>query len=104
MSPRSTGQILINLLGNAVRHGVADTTVVLRGHVRRRRLCLTVDNDGPLSAELADALRRATPPAGEKGLGLWIVRQLVLAGGGSVDAERLRRGRLRLRVRLPRPR
>ncbi|MFL6114233.1 MAG: sensor histidine kinase [Catenulispora sp.] len=101
---RSAGQILINLLGNAVRHGVDGTTVMLRAYVRRRRLCLTVFNEGPLSDDLAKALCQAAPPTGEKGLGLWIVRQLAATCGGSVDARPLGRSRLRLRVRLPRPR
>jgi signal transduction histidine kinase len=85
--PQHTRQILINLLSNAARHGPPDGAVRLRAWLRRRRLHLTITDDGAPTAELSTALRRRTPPPGAQGLGLWVVRHLVAAEGGSLRAR-----------------
>jgi signal transduction histidine kinase len=100
--PRRTRQVLMNLAGNAVRHGHAETVVGVRADVRRGRLRLRVTNSGAISHELTRALHRAAPPPGETGLGLWIVRELVSSLGGSVRVRRLRSDGVVLEVRLPR--
>jgi signal transduction histidine kinase len=99
---RHTRQVLINLLGNAFRHGVPGGPVRLLGNVRGRRLRLVVANAGRFSRDLGAALRRPDPPPGEKGLGLWVVRQAVAANGGTVRARARHRGRaVEVEVRLP---
>jgi signal transduction histidine kinase len=101
--PHQTRQILINLLSNADRHGPPDGAVRLRAWLRRRRLHLTITDDGAPTAELSAALRRRTPPPGAQGLGLWVVRRLVAADGGSLRARRSPRG-LEMEVSLRRQR
>ncbi|GIM93640.1 sensor histidine kinase [Paractinoplanes toevensis] len=98
------GQILINLLTNAERYGPPGEPIRLEARTHRRRLRLTVSDAGTLTAELARSLRRPVPPAGEKGLGLWVVRQLVVANGGTIRARRLAPRGVAVEVTLPRPR
>ena len=63
-----------------------------------------ITDDGAPTAELSAALRRRTPPPGSQGLGLWVVRHLVAAEGGSLRARgRSPRG-LEMEVSLPRQR
>jgi signal transduction histidine kinase len=101
--PRPVRQVLLNLLGNAVRHGAPGRPITLRADVRRRRLRLTIANRGPVGSEVADALRRSAPPPGETGLGLWVVRCLVGAAGGSIRARRRVPDGLTVELRLPTP-
>jgi signal transduction histidine kinase len=100
--PRQARQILINLLANAVRHSPPGGAIRLRGQVRGRRLRLTVADEGGPTPDLAWALRRRTPPAGTKGLGLWVVRQIAATHGGSVRARGLSPCGLAVEVTLPR--
>jgi signal transduction histidine kinase len=102
--PRHVRQILINLLSNAVRHSPPGGAIRLDGDVRRRRLRLTVADEGRPTPDLAHALGRRTPPAGTKGLGLWMVRQMAAVQGGSVQARRLTPYGLAMVVTLPRRR
>jgi signal transduction histidine kinase len=99
--PRSTRQILINLLSNAARHGPAAGAIHLRARVDWRRLRLTVADEGTLTAGLAEALRRRTPPPGSQGLGLWMVRHLAAGAGGTVRARDRTPYGLELVVTLP---
>jgi signal transduction histidine kinase len=99
--PRAVRQILINLIGNATRHGPADGDVHLRARVRRRRLLLSVADDGGLTPELADALRSRTPPPTSRGLGMWVVRLLAEADRGTVRARPRRPRGLEVEVSLP---
>ena len=102
--PQPVGQILINLLTNAERHGPPGATIRLEARTRRRGLRLTVADEGAVTPELTRSLHRRTAPAGEKGLGLWVVRQLVATHGGSIRARGRGRGGLRIEVTLPRAR
>jgi two-component system, OmpR family, sensor kinase len=99
---RRTRQILINLLGNAVRHGPRDGRITLLARARGTSLLLTVHDEGAMTAELDHALRRGTAPAGMHGLGLWLVRQLVRHDGGSVHARPVSPGGVAVCARLPR--
>jgi signal transduction histidine kinase len=97
-------QILTNLLTNAERHGPPGSPIHLDARIRRRCLRLTVTDAGALAPDLRQALHRHAAPAGEKGLGLWVVRQLVAANGGTIRARNLAPYGLAVEVTLPRPR
>lgn len=102
--PRHAGQILINLLTNADRHGPTGGSIQLTARAHRRGLRLTVTDGGALTPDLTRSLHRRTPPAGEKGLGLWVVRHLVSAHGGTIRARSLTPHGLAVEVTLARPR
>lgn len=97
------GQIVRNLLSNAVRHAAARVDVSVRDGV------ITVADDGPGIPEkdlphiferfyrVDDARSRQT---GGVGLGLAIVRQLVTAMGGAVSVENSGTGGAVFRVEL----
>jgi signal transduction histidine kinase len=99
---RPTRQILLNLLTNATRY--APGPIRLTAAVRRRRLRLTVTDEGGLTDDLRVALHRRTPPAGTKGLGLWVVRHLVDAQDGTLRARPMSPRGLAVEVTLPRRR
>ncbi len=93
---RYFSQITGNLLGNAIKYSPANTTVTLTletdGHVFR----LAVADQGPgIAPEERDRLfqmfgRLSSKPTGGEsstGLGLWIVKILVEAQGGTVELE-----------------
>lgn len=100
--PQHTRQILINLLTNAARYAPQDGPIRLTARTRLRKLQLTVADAGRPNRDLAEALRRRTPPPGSKGLGLWLVRHLVAANGGSLRARALSPRGLAVEVLLPR--
>jgi two-component system OmpR family sensor kinase len=79
-------QIIVNLVENALRHGPADGRVELSASVRSGALVLTVTDEGVGADVVSAALGRAAPPPGISGLGLWIVRCLVAAEGGTITA------------------
>ncbi|WP_428966157.1 sensor histidine kinase [Micromonospora fluostatini] len=79
-------QIIGNLVDNALRHGPADGRVQVSASVRGRALVLVVTDQGESCRPLLAALRRTAPPPGITGLGLWIVRRLVAAEGGTITA------------------
>lgn len=88
-------QVLSNLLGNAMRHGIADRpiTVDLDGS-SADAVHITVANGGCIPPELLPTLfepfRSTTSKGGREdglGLGLFIVRQVVLGHGGTIDLE-----------------
>jgi K+-sensing histidine kinase KdpD len=94
--------VLTNLLENAVRHGPPGGQVRLGARIERRGLVLTVADDGgaPALTALTAALARTGPPEGMSGFGLWVVRGLVGADGGTVRAGRDGNG-LVVEVALP---
>jgi signal transduction histidine kinase len=102
VSGRHTRQILLNLLSNAARYSPGE--IRLTAAIRRRRLRLTVADQGGLTDDLRHALHRRVPPAGTKGLGLWVVRHLVDAQRGSLRARALSPRGVALEVTLPRRR
>ncbi|MGI5149764.1 sensor histidine kinase [Plantactinospora sp. CA-294935] len=93
-------QILLNLVDNALRHGPAGGRVRVSASVRAGFLVLVVADEGRSCRPLLAALRRAAPPPGISGLGLWIVRHLVAAEGGTITVCRAAQG-IAVRVSLP---
>ncbi|MCY1137640.1 sensor histidine kinase [Actinoplanes sp. Pm04-4] len=98
--PQHTRQILINLVGNAVRYSPG--RIRLSAGLHGRRLRLTVADQGGPTPELMTAMRRQSPPPDDRGLGLWLVRQLIRTRGGTVRAVPLTPAGLVMEVRLPR--
>jgi two-component system, sensor histidine kinase and response regulator len=101
------GQILSNLIGNALRHGDKQAPVRVRVLGTPSALVLEVENGGAIAPSvrehLFDPFRRGTRPSRDSlGLGLYIVRQIVLAHGGTIDVTSSERDGTSFRVRLPR--
>ena len=109
--PMRLGQVLDNLVGNAVRYGREGGTVALAALTDGREAVVTVRDDGPgldpgEAARVFERFYRAdgsrSRDAGGSGLGLAITRSLVEAMGGSVAVESPGRGLgTTFTVRLP---
>lgn len=96
-----TQRVLTNLLDNAERHGPRHARIALRARVRGNRVRLAVRDGGRVTPGLLDGLARRDPPPGWVGLGLWMVRQLVAAMGGTIRARDLGLRGLEVEVSLP---
>ena len=111
-------QVLANLLTNSLRYTQAPGRVRVVWHVQDKLLVLTVDDSAPgVSAsdmpQLFEPLFRAdrsrqrssskggTEQVHSSGLGLSIVRTMVQAHGGTVEATASELGGLRVSVRVP---
>jgi signal transduction histidine kinase len=103
-------QVASNLLGNALQHG--DPVGVVRVTVDGARpdaVVIEVENSGTIPPDLLPQLfdpfrgaRRQTGRTEGLGLGLYIVQQIVLAHGGSVDVQSGNDNRTTFVVRIPR--
>lgn len=85
-------QALGTLLENAVAHSPDNTALLIEGHVRRSKLCVTISNRGRLPEDLnvADLFRPMSKGHDSKdgiGLGLYIVRRLARSLGGDVGVR-----------------
>lgn len=90
------GQLLQNLIGNALQHGAASNAVMVRITGRKDNVELIVHNDGEPIAEDAigtifdPMVRNVNPESGtvkpstSLGLGLFIVKEVVNAHAGSI--------------------
>ncbi|MEU7918482.1 HAMP domain-containing sensor histidine kinase [Micromonospora zamorensis] len=96
-----TRQVLVNLVENALRHGPPDGQVGLYATVRGPGLSVLVTDEGRVDDALLSALRRPAPAVGMSGLGLWIVRQILVPDGGALRVHRLRPRGVALEVLLP---
>ncbi|MDR5857100.1 sensor histidine kinase [Caballeronia sp. LZ062] len=108
-------QVVSNLVGNALAHGAADTPVTITVAETDEWVRLDVHNIGePIPAanhvDIFDPLRRlpdssahARTPRGGIGLGLFIVKQVADAHGGSVSVASARETGTTFTVRLPNP-
>ncbi len=96
VDPGRMNQVLTNLVSNALRHTPEGGAITLTAQPSERRVALQICDTGPgLSAEVlpyifdrfyrGDASRRQQHE--ESGLGLSIVRSLVEAHGGTINAE-----------------
>lgn len=106
VDPGRLEQIVVNLVGNASRHG-APPIEVSAGARADGGLCLIVEDHGGgvpesqvegLFASFAHGTR-----SDSVGLGLWIVRELAEAHGGTVDYADAPHGGARFVVDLPGP-
>jgi two-component system, sensor histidine kinase and response regulator len=99
-------QVLTNLIGNALRHGLPEQPVRVRWQGAAEALVLEVHNGGAIPPSvrehLFDPFRRGTRARDSLGLGLYIVRQIVLAHGGAIDVASTDSEGTTFRVRLPR--
>jgi PAS domain S-box-containing protein len=91
--PDRIGQVLANLLTNALRYGEEGAPVTLAWSGSRERKVITVHNEGPpiddhVRAQIFEPFQRGDRQGnawGGVGLGLYIVKQLVAAHGGSIE-------------------
>ena len=106
-------QVLANLLGNAVQHGSAGTTISVTVRGEASEVVLQVHNRGatiPASeiAGLFSPFKRlasgddAAGASGSLGLGLYIVERIVSAHGGTIDVKSSDDAGTFFTVRLPR--
>jgi signal transduction histidine kinase len=87
---RGTVQILVNLLGNAVRHSPAGGSVALVIERRDGMVAVTVADEGPGIAEadqerIFERYERVGDAPGGIGLGLAISRRLARSMGGDIE-------------------
>jgi signal transduction histidine kinase len=101
-------QVLLNLLDNAVKFGPPGQTIAVQVATSGDSVVLTVDDAGP-GVEAAERKRifeafergRQTSGTGGAGIGLAVIRQIVLAHGGDVAVGAAPLGGARFTVTLP---
>ena len=89
---RGAVQILVNLLGNAVRHSPQQATIAVIVEQREDRMAVTVADEGPGVAEadqerIFDRYERVGDSPGGIGLGLAISRRLARSMGGDIELQ-----------------
>lgn len=107
-------QVVSNLIGNALQHGPAQGPVELSVASEGSTVVLSVHNEGaPIPSELRATIfeplmRYATQESAERrvpgsiGLGLYIVREIVVAHAGTVEVASTAQEGTTFTVRLPR--
>ena len=101
-------QVVSNLLGNAVQHGLESVPIVMAVNGEPLAVVIEVRNGGAIPSHAMSDLfnpfrgRRSGPRSDGLGLGLFIVQQIAMAHGGRVDAESSDAGGTLFRLRLPR--
>jgi len=104
VDPERIGQVIDNLVTNAVRYGTGPVTVKLSRDGNFAEIA--VHNGGPpipreKLATLFDPYRRATSSRGGIGLGLYIVEQIARAHGGTVHVTSTAAHGTTFTVRIP---
>ena len=107
-------QVVSNLMGNALQHGSPDGPIDLSVASEGSTVVLIVHNEGPpippkmLSTIFDPLMCHAMPEStaqrvsGSIGLGLYIVREIVVAHGGTVEVTSTAQEGTAFTVRLPR--
>ncbi len=106
------GQVLANLVGNAVQHGSAKTPIVVTARGELEEVVLQVHNRGPAipTSDLQGIFSpfkrlqsgQAAGPSSSLGLGLYIAERIVTAHGGTIDVSSSDEAGTSFTVRLPR--
>lgn len=107
--PDRLAEAFSNIAGNAVEHARPGTPVIVRAASEGAEVVVEITNTGdPIPAELLPVIfepfhrgTHSSSAAGNLGLGLYIAKQIVLAGGGTLDA-RSADGTTTFVTRLPR--
>jgi PAS domain S-box-containing protein len=108
--PLRMQQIAVNLLTNALRYSPQDSDVIVELGARGGDTVLSIHNDGPpidpaVQEHIFEPFRRGEGRAnawGGVGLGLYIVKQIVLAHCGAVRVESTREAGTTFTLTLPR--
>lgn len=103
VDPERMAQVVANLVANALDHGRGGGPVRVRVSGLPSEVVLEVENEGeaPATAQLFEPFARGTHAGGGLGLGLFLVREVARAHGGTA-ALRSGAGRTVAEVRLPR--
>ena len=108
------GQVLSNLLGNAVQYSFTDSRITIKVEGGPEEITLSIHNEGvPIPSNavstIFDSLTRATvedfedhPRSTNLGLGLYITKEIVVAHGGTIDVSSTEREGTTFTVHLPR--
>jgi PAS domain S-box-containing protein len=106
------GQVVSNLIGNAIRHGKPGAPVDVRLRAQGDAVCLEIHNEGPpipadVLPAIFDPFRRGHGTAASHkseglGLGLFIVREMVKAHCGDISVQSTETGGTTFSVTLPR--
>jgi two-component system sensor histidine kinase/response regulator len=103
------GQVLSNLVGNALRHGSVTVPITVRLTGTAHEVVLSVHNGGHIPVELTPRLFEPFQSGVGKrtraeglGLGLYIVQQIALAHGGEVHVSSIPEAGTSFEIRLPR--
>jgi len=105
--PDRLGQVVSNLLGNAITHGDAAKSIVVRVHAADGLARVEVENAGaPIPPELMDTLfepfvQARTATRDGLGLGLFISREVMRAHDGTLSVSSTADGVTRFTAELP---
>lgn len=103
-------QLLSNLMGNAVQHGLSGAPITITARGEDERVFLTVHNEGPPISEdvivrIFEPLARAPSESvnsSSLGLGLYISREIACAHCGTIEASSSKTEGTTIKVCLPR--